>query len=268
MEVRVWGARGSYPATAARFSEFGHHTACVTVREGDDLIVLDVGSGAAALGAYLGQNPVRRIHILLSHFHHDHILGLPFLVGGAEENTSIAVHAAFGIGHPLREIVLRLFSAPYFPCAAEGLFARIAFTSHPVGGTFTAGGFAIRTAPLEHPGGASAFRLERGGRSVVYASDVEDAPRPAAAMVALAQGADLLIHDTMFTAEEILSRRGWGHATIEAAMALASAAGARQLAGFHHNPAHDDAKLGAREAELTSRFPGACMLREGQMICL
>lgn len=262
MEIRIWGARGSYPASGARFSEFGHHTSCVGVSIGEDMVVLDTGSGAAALGEALREKPVRQLHVVLSHFHHDHVMGLPFLLYGAGEAT-ITIHAAFGADQPLGEIVARLFSAPYFPGESRKLFDRVTFHSHPVHGAFPAGDVAVATAPIEHPGGSTAFRLTHAGRSLVYATDIEDCLHPAPTLVELARDADLLIHDTMFTTEEIAARRGWGHATVEAARVLAEAAGVKTLAGFHHNPLHDDAKLARREQALAARLPHAVLAREG-----
>lgn len=268
MEVRIWGARGSYPASGASFAEFGHHTPSVAVDAGGELVVLDAGSGAAALGEHLRQKPVARLHLLLSHFHHDHTAGLPFLLYGAGEKTAISVHAALGADLPLSDIVTRLFSAPYFPGDAAEWLGRVTFHAHAEGVAFALGAVAVATAPLVHPGGSTAFRLTAGGKSVVYATDVENTLDPDAALVALAAGADLLIHDTMFTAGEAEAHRGWGHATVAAALALGEKAGVRRLAGFHHSPRHDDATLRRREQDLATRFPGAFLAREGQILRL
>jgi phosphoribosyl 1,2-cyclic phosphodiesterase len=274
MEIRIWGARGSYPASGARFSEFGHHTPCVSVAAGDQFVILDAGSGAAALGESLRENPVRHIHLLLSHFHHDHVMGLPFLFHGAGDRATISVHTALGSDLALKPLIETLFSAPYFPGDTDGLLERVSFHAHPVGARFTlgdpraSGDIRVETAPLDHPGGSTAFRLMQGKTSVVYVSDVEDSPMPSPALAALAAGADLMIHDTMFTREDAIARRGWGHATFEAAVALSRAAGVKRLAGFHHSPLHDDSLLKKREMELSALLPGAFLAREGQTIAL
>lgn len=267
MEVRIWGARGSYPASGARFSEFGHHTPCVEVSIGDDLIVLDAGSGAAALGESLRGKPPRRVHILLSHFHHDHVMGLPFLLYGAGD-AAITLHAAFGADMPLDAIISRLFSAPYFPGEPGRLLDRLVFRTHPAHGAFAIGDAAVETAPLEHPGGSTAFRLGHAGRSLVYVTDIENRLEPDPALVRLARNAGLLIHDTMYTSDEAGVRSGWGHGTIEAALALADRAGVKQLGGFHHNPLHDDATLNQRENDMATRRPGAFLVREGARFSL
>ena len=268
MDVRIWGARGSYPASGARFSGFGHHTACVSAFAGGDLIVLDTGSGAAELGASLDRASLKSVHILLSHFHHDHIVGLPFLLHGFGENVEVTIHSALGADVALKTIVTSLFSPPYFPAEASRLLERIRFHAHAEGASFDAGSFAVRTAGVEHPGGAAAFRLETGGRSLVYATDLEASATPDAGLVRLTQGTDLLLHDTMFSAAEAEAHRGWGHSTLESATALAITAGVGQLIGFHHNPRHDDAELVAREAAFAGLYPGATLAREGQVIRL
>lgn len=268
MDVRIWGARGSYPASGARFSGFGHHTACVSVSSGNDLVVLDAGSGAAELGAARESPGLTHVHVLLSHFHHDHIMGLPFLLFGLGEGVEVTIHSALGSDVALGAIVNALFSPPYFPGEAARLLARVRFQAHAEGASFPAGGITVRTTPVDHPGGAAAFRLEKGGKSLVYATDLETSAIPPAGLVALTQGADMLLHDTMFSAAEAQAHRGWGHSTLESAAALAITAGVGRLVGFHHNPRHDDVELAAREATFAGLYPGATLAREGQLIQL
>lgn len=268
MDVRFWGTRGSYPASGAAFSEFGHHTICVSLRGDDTLIVFDAGSGATALGEYLRAQPVRHVYLLISHFHHDHLVGLPFLLHGAcaARETKVALHCALPIENTLEELIRPMISAPYFPDEAGDLAGRISYNRHAPGESFVLGGAVAHSALVEHPGGAVAYRVEQDGAAIVFVTDIEDTISPPRHLVTLAEGADLLMHDTMFTGEEILTRRGWGHGTIEGALSLARAADVRQLAGFHHNPLHDDALLRAREQALQSVFPTSCLAREGQII--
>lgn len=268
MELRVWGARGTYPVSGARFSRYGGHTACLAIASGDDLVVLDAGSGAAALGEVLGASDVRRIHVLLSHFHHDHVMGLPYLVLGARQEQRIAVHACGMSQGTLEQGLHRLFSEPYFPAEETQLFAGLSLHAHVADVRFALGDIAVAAAPLHHPGGSTAFRLAKGMKTLVYATDVEERLEPPPELVRLCGRADLLIHDTTFTQREIASRRGWGHSTIAGAVALAQAADVTRLAGFHHNPAHDDAALEQQERELAVMFPGGFLLREGQCLSI
>lgn len=268
MDVRFWGVRGSYPASGAAFSEFGHHTICVSLRMGDDLVVLDAGSGATALADHLRANPVRHVRVLISHFHHDHLVGLPFLLHGAcaDPRTTVALHCALPIEHRLEELIRPMISAPYFPDEAGDLAGRISYNRHAPGESFVLGDAVARSTLVEHPGGSMAYRVEKDRTAIVFVTDIEETTSPPRDLVALAEGADLLMHDTMFTGEEILTRRGWGHGTIEGALSLARAAHVRKLAGFHHNPLHDDALLRAREQALKTAFQASCLAREGQII--
>lgn len=268
MKVRIWGARGSFPASGARFAGFGHHTPCVSVEAGETLVVLDAGSGAAALGLALRGRPIAAMHVLLSHFHHDHMTGLPFLLHGVGPGTSITIHAALGEDVALATLVGTLFAQPYFPDEGGEALRQANFISHRSGAVFALNGFRVASAPLAHPGGAAAYRLDHGGAALVYATDLEAVGEPAPDLLRLARGADLLIHDTMFTDEEARARVGWGHSTAEAAIDLATRGGVARVLGFHHSPEHDDAVLMAREAEARQRFPGFSFAREGETITL
>ncbi|MCA0399575.1 MAG: MBL fold metallo-hydrolase [Proteobacteria bacterium] len=272
MELEVWGARGTSPVSGSRFNHYGGHTACLALRAGEDLVVLDAGSGAAALGEKLVRSDIRRVHVLLSHFHHDHVMGLPYLVLGAGAGRRLAIHACGLTADMLRDSLYRLFSEPYFPAQETQLFSGVSLHAHAAGdafslgeGTRSGGTVAVRAEPLRHPGGASAFQLAGCGKALAYVTDIEESPEPPPALIELCRGADMLVHDTMFTGEEIETRRGWGHSTIEAALALAEAAGVRRLAGFHHNPSHDDLVLSRRDEEIAARRAGAFLLREGQV---
>lgn len=268
MRLDIWGARGSHPASGIAFSEFGHHTACLSVRSGDHLLVLDAGTGASALAMTLGNQPPAAVDILLSHFHHDHVMGLPYLLLALPEATEIRIHAAFGADFDLTSMIAGILSPPYFPAGIGQALARTLCFAHATGADFAAGPYSIASHGLDHPGGCTAFRIARGNRSVVYATDVEQAEVLQPSWIAFARGADLLIHDTMFTYDEWASRRGWGHATIEAAMRLAEAAGVRRLVGFHHNPSHDDALMQLRELEMMLRRPGSSLAREGETLVI
>ncbi|MCZ8376825.1 MAG: MBL fold metallo-hydrolase [Beijerinckiaceae bacterium] len=266
MHLDVWGARGSHPASGMAFSRFGHHTACLSVRSGDHLLVLDAGTGATALARALEASPPRAVDILLSHFHHDHVMGLPYLLMSLPAETDLRIHAAPECGLGLEALVAAILSPPYFPAGIAGVLGRTACHQHAAGAAFEAGALQIRMHPLEHPGGSTAFRVSDGARSLVYATDLEEPEQPDSAWVAFARGADLLVHDTMFTESEREVRRGWGHATIAGALQLADAAHVARLVGFHHNPVHDDELMSQREQELARVRPGSGLAREGESL--
>lgn len=266
MQVKIWGARGSFPVSGSQFVQFGHHTPCLEVLADDQVIVLDAGSGATALAPALRERGIKQASILLSHFHHDHTMGLPFLLHALSADT--VLHTAHEGRFSAKTALNRLFSPPFFPLEASAPLRAIRYRRHKPGATFTIGKVNVRTATLDHPGGSTAFRLDFAGKSLVYAADIEHADVPSEALVALAHGADLLIHDTMYSLAELERSRGWGHSTAEAAFALAKRAGVKRLAGFHHNPRHDDETLLKREVSLARLFDNSLFLREGESITL
>jgi ribonuclease BN (tRNA processing enzyme) len=134
------------------------------------------------------------------------------------------------------------------------------------GSEFAVGSAQVKATELSHPGGVLGFRIESGGRSLVYATDFEHGLGKDEALVALARDADLLIYDAMYTPDEYPRYKGWGHSTWVEGVRIAKAAGVRQLALFHHDPSHDDAQVAAIEAAAKADFRGAFAAREGRTV--
>ena len=146
---------------------------------------------------------------------------------------------------------------------------RVMHRGFVAGETLQFGDVAIQTRALNHPGGCTAFRFERAGACVTYATDVEHlGPEPDPEMIRFVTGSDLLIYDTMLNEQEATQCVGWGHSTSVGGAALALAAGISRLAAFHHNPAHDDRMLAQLEAALRQRLPDSFYAREGQCVAL
>lgn len=266
--VRFWGVRGSYPVPDPRFLRYGGNTSCVEVRIGGRLFVLDAGSGLIGLGQMLDHTGP--IDLLLSHLHHDHVTGLAFFEPLFKPETRLRVHCGNLGGESAREALDRMFAEPLFPLKLDQLSGGIEHVGFEAGETLTfEDGIEVRTCPLVHPGGATGYRFDHGGRSLCYVSDVEHGDNgPSPSLVAFVQGADLVIYDTTYTAQEYHRHRGWGHSTWEAGVALCKAAGARSLAAFHHHPFRDDAALDAIDAELAAALPGSFAAREVQYCVL
>jgi phosphoribosyl 1,2-cyclic phosphodiesterase len=242
----------------------------VEVRCGSRLIVLDAGTGIRELGLQLEQQGVTEIDLLLSHAHMDHIQGFPFFTPAYRPGTSIRIHTArIGPDRDLTEPFDTLMGAPHFPVPFRSLAADIRVEQ--VNGRFQLGDVAISTHPLNHPGGSLSFRLEFGGRSLVYMTDHEPYTDEREEEVrAFLRGADLLIREAQYTPAEYDRHRGWGHGTFDAAVTDAGAAEVKRVALFHHDPQHDDSFLEAQLCELRSRFSSSplkiCVAREGQCV--
>lgn len=255
MLVHFWGTRGSIAAPGPTTVRYGGNTSCVEVRAGGTLAILDCGTGARALGAHLvAEGSPVRAHIMLSHFHWDHIQGFPFFSPVFLPGAELHIYGARGLERGLEESMAGQMQYTYFPVQMADLRSRLTF--HEVDeGTFQAGQMTVRAQFLNHPCPTLGYRITVGGTSIAYLTDHEpfwphnpDLPlsdvlvhpgdRRHAAFVA---GVDLLVHDAQYTAEEYPAHRGWGHSPIEYVVDIAITAGVRRLALFHHSPDRDDA---------------------------
>ena len=193
---------------------------------------------------------------LLSHYHYDHLQGLPFFAPLVEPENRFVFHGPPRDGQSVKDVLEGQMVQPYFPVTA-GRVPRAASSSgasSPVSGC-ELGAVRVTSIELNHPGGNLGYRVECRGRSVVYATDVEHADRPAESLVEFARGADLLIYDAMYTDDEYEQRRGWGHSTWAGALATAEAAQVKTLVLFHHDPERDDRALDAVLKRVQKQIP-------------
>ncbi len=272
MWVKFWGVRGGIPCPGPEFTRYGGNTACVELRCGGRTLVFDAGSGIRPLGRRLvDEGRAGEFDLLVSHCHIDHLIGLPFFAPAFRRDTTIRLWT----GHRdsdehLHDAVARLMTRPLFPITPETFAATLVYRDFRAGDGFDLGdGLALRTASLNHPGGATAYRVDFGGRSFGYFTDHEaggDAPDPE--VVALARGLDLLVLDASYTPAEIEGRQGWGHSSWAEAVALAEAAGVGRLALFHHDPSHDDDAMARIEAAAAAARPGTFAARDGLSLAL
>jgi phosphoribosyl 1,2-cyclic phosphodiesterase len=270
LQIRFWGVRGSCASAGHDTAEVGGNTSCVEVYTKGTRIVLDAGTGLRALGAQLmAHGGAQDVHLLLSHFHWDHIQGFPFFTPAYVKGNCIDVYGPErAAGRDVRAALDAQMRAPHFPVGLEAMRAELGFHPVPAGAAFRLGPVAVTTAAANHPGGCLAYRLESGGRSVVYATDTEHHDGLDSGLVELARGCDVLIYDAQYTDEEYATKRGWGHSTPNEAVRLAQAAGAGQLVLFHHDPAHDDDAIARMEKAARALFPTATAAREGLEIIL
>lgn len=269
MQVRFWGVRGSIPVPGPSTIIYGGNTACIEVRCGERLIVLDAGSGIRALGQALEHHNVLDFDLLLTHCHIDHLMGLPFFKPVFRAEAAIRMWA----GHlkpadRLATIVKQFMIPPLLPITPNFFKADMTYRDFLAGDTLDlGGGIEVRSAALNHPGGATGYRITFEGRSLCYMTDHEHGPgEPAPSLLDLACNADLLIYDATYTPEEYVDRVGWGHSTWTEAIRFAAKAGVERVALFHHDPLRDDAELDAIVNEASRAFPGVFAAREGQVI--
>jgi phosphoribosyl 1,2-cyclic phosphodiesterase len=264
LTARCWGTRGSLPSPGPGTVRFGGNTSCVEVLDGlGGRLIFDAGSGIRPLGeAMTAAGEPCSADIFLSHFHWDHIQGLPFFRPLYAE-SAVRIHGARQGGLGVQDLVAGQMGPIYFPVPFEALTADMEFHDvdlHP----FERGSAIVSAHRVRHPTSAHGFRVDVAGRSLVYIPDNElvggeyDVPADwYESLCHFAGDADLLIHDAMFTDEEYAGHGGWGHSTIGQAVRLAEDAGVRRLLLFHHLPDRTDAALAdlldAARAELAHR---------------
>jgi len=248
LRIRLWGTRGSIAVSGPDTLRYGGDTAAVEVQcAGGNLLILDGGSGIRALKS--PHEAVDRVDILLSHLHMDHVQGLPFFPPLLDPDIEVHVWGPGSTTQTLRERISRYLSPPLFPVRVREL-ANVAF--HDVlPGEFEIGDIRITADLITHPGATLGYRLAEHNSTVTYMPDHEPAmghPRfPGQAEwtsgFALAEGADVLIHDAQYRDDEYLDRVGWGHSSISHLAAFTEMTRPRRLVTFHHDPAHTDADL-------------------------
>ena len=269
LSIRFWGTRGSLPRPGADFLRYGGNTTCVEIRLGDRLFLIDAGSGIEAAGRALLADLPQTVDILFSHLHHDHVSGLPIFPAALDSTTTIRTYCGNLGGDSAATALGRMFAPPLFPINLAVLPCGWDHRGFRAGETLIFDGIAVRTCPLIHPGGATAYRFDYGGRSLCYVSDLEHEPGASdPALVALCEGVDLIVYDSMFTEGEFQACRGWGHSTLAAGTLLCRTAGAKALAATHHHIRHTDAMLDVLDAELGRMMPGSFLAREGQVVRL
>jgi phosphoribosyl 1,2-cyclic phosphodiesterase len=238
---------------------------------GDQLLILDAGTGVRRLGHQLEKEGVRFAHLLLTHTHWDHINGFPFFRPGYDRNHTLHVKA----GHladsgGVRSVLAGQMMQPTFPVPLETMRAELQFEDFVAGDSFKLGGtIAIRTAPLNHPNRATGYRLDYMGKSLCYVTDTEHVVgKPDQNVLGLIDGADLVVYDSTYTDDEFSDHLGWGHSTWQEGVRLCHEAHVSRLAIFHHDPDHEDDFMLRVELEAREMWPEAFVAREGDQVVL
>jgi len=269
LSVRFWGVRGSIACAGHAHERYGGNTSCIEMTCGRERLIFDAGTGLRALGAALKPLEPIEIDLFLSHSHLDHIVGLPFFAC----LFNPANHVRLWAGHllperSLKEVLGMVMADPLFPVPPEIFAARTEYRDFRAGETLVPRpGIRLVTAPLNHPNGATGYRVEYGGKSVCYVTDTEHRKEGRDPVVLeLVRGADILIYDSTYTDAEYPQYVGWGHSTWQEGVRIADAAGVGQLVLFHHDPTHDDEIMAQIEAAAAAARKGTVAAREGLVL--
>lgn len=269
VSVRFWGVRGSIACPGPNTVAFGGNTSCVEVLCDDRRVILDAGTGIRPLGSSFEFGTPVDADILLSHTHLDHIVGLPFFGPAYTPGSHLRLWAGHLLpDHGIEQMLGNMMAAPLFPIPMGVMGAEKEFNDFHAGDTFDLNcGATVRTCPLNHPNGATGYRIEHGGGSICYVTDTEHVEGTHDEnILALIDGADVFIYDSTYTAAEFDSHRGWGHSTWQEGAALAQEAGVGTFVPFHHDPSHDDNFMMQVEREAQEVFSNTVVAREGLIL--
>ena len=296
--VRFWGVRGSIPCPGRDTVIFGGNTACLEIRADNRLIVIDLGTGAKPLADFLMANDFKKgpldMDIFISHTHWDHIMGFPMFLPLFAPGTNIKIRGPVSYNDDtLASIIGDQLSYRYWPVRQVELTAKIEYQELKETTVDMGGGLKVTTKYMNHPILCLGYRFEYEGKSIVTAYDHEpfrnlfptDSNDPSYSEEAALQGeeaareenerilrffngADILIHDAQYTAEEFDKHLGWGHSSFEDAIEAAGSAGVKKLVLFHHDPNRTDEQLQSLAEKYKNEIrgksgPAIIMAREG-----
>ena len=251
MQLRIWGARGSIPVSGPQYLRYGGDTTCAELRtEADEVVVLDAGTGARALGAKLMEEGRTEIHFLLSHAHWDHLLGFPFFRPLYAKGVTLRFHGCTYAQESLRTLLAETMRPPFFPVRLDDVQATLVFDEE-CRPAFEVGSLRCETIPLSHPNHGYGFRLYEGARSFAFFPDNEPLfPHPKGRSfdeyAEFLRGVDLLLHDAEYRQGEYDAfSRGWGHSVWSDTVRLTHAAQAKRLLLWHLNQDRSDDDLDA-----------------------
>ncbi|MFM8517318.1 MAG: MBL fold metallo-hydrolase [Nevskiaceae bacterium] len=271
LRVGFWGVRGSVPCPGPDYAEFGGNSSCVVVECGEALLIFDAGSGIRPLGNSAAFATRRSATLFFSHFHHDHIVGFPFFAPIFESGFQLHVHAARRPGVPgVHAVMSAALSTPYLPDLMPIVAPQCVFHDFDVGTDVqVASGVTVKTHELCHPGGATAYRVQSGSRSIAYITDHETVTAAPDALRGFVEGCDVLVFDSMFDERIDGDKPRWGHSTIQEGLALARDAGCAQFVAFHHNPNYLDPVMREIDAWLSAQSGvKAFAAREGMSLLI
>ena len=282
MRVRFWGVRGSIPSpippqsirnkiasvvqrvrpedlesTSSRerflatlppwlFGTYGGNSACIEARLSDNsCVVFDAGSGIREFARFVANEPtpISEFHVFITHFHYDHLQGLPFFGPAYNPNVKLTFYSPVA---GFEEIVRGHMKPPYFPVTMDAAMESNIIFKVLEGDSVEIGSGTVSWRRHKHPGGAVAYRVEEANRALIFSTDTElqesdfeknDQNRR------FYGGVEMIILDSQYTLGEAIEKYDWGHSSFSLGVDFVTAWGIRQLYMYHHDPLYDDHRL-------------------------
>jgi len=272
-EVTFWGVRGSVPTPGAATVKYGGNTSCVEVRADGQIIVLDAGTGIRPLGLALAQEfdgAAIDVTLLISHTHWDHIQGFPFFAPAYQPRNTIRVLGFEGARQGLASTLAGQMESPYFPIAMQEMPGNVVIEELQ-GFEFMIGPVRVMATMVNHPGITVGYRLTTSGGTVAYLPDNEPFRENQVGysqervdlqnrkLIEFIRGVDMLITDSQYDSDEYSSHIGWGHGCVDEVVRVAMLSEVKRLYLFHHDPAHDDARIDGMLAHARELAAGSAL---------
>jgi len=276
-KLSFWGVRGSTPTVDPATWRFGGNTPCLELIAPDGTqFILDCGTGLRMLGSrWTAPNAgsSAETHIFVTHYHWDHIQGIPFFSPLYTENNEFhfySFRSKFLGRDSLKQVFEAQMALPYFPVDLSAMNAKRKFKEVAGGDSFKIRENKITARWLNHPQGCLGFRIETPAGTVAYATDNEPGdPKLDESLRELAKGADIFVNDAQYTPEQLAStRRGWGHSSWLEGVRLAREVGAKTLVLFHHDPDSTDRMVDSLLRQARDEFDSVFAASEGMVISL
>lgn len=257
--IKFWGTRGSTPVSGPQYVRYGGNTPCLEIRNGDDCVIIDAGTGVRPLGKELLQSPKKVYHLLLSHTHWDHLIGFPFFGPIYDPKAEIHIWVPVGFSKTSREVFFEILTYAYFPVRLDDIKAKLIYHDLRDGDDLTFGSINIKTHYAFHPGSTLCFKVTVDGHTFGYVTDNEflmgyhgdpkaikrNDPLLEAyqSFINFFHGCKRIVHEAQYFPQEYQSKVGWGHSSVSNAAALIKLCQAEEWITTHHNPTHTDEEL-------------------------
>jgi len=259
MKLTIHGCRGSVPVASTDKQYFGGNTSCYTIETKRSLIIIDAGTGFKKVNL----ETTKKCCLVFSHFHHDHLQGLPFNSSLFANNNVIQAASELASPDQLEQVIRTTFSPPYFPISLVDVADRFKFTTIDEINSELAYDLKMETLHLNHPGGSIAYKISSPEASIVCLCDNEYQEEQFVELKNFVSGSDLVLWDGMFTEFELQSKKGWGHSSIEQAIDFFDNTNAKHLLISHHDPSRTDRQLHELNSILKE---GISFAREGLLM--